>query len=80
MTLRSFCKTLNIFNSKYVSRFNQTGLLLFLYELFAFWLCHGGSYESAKLSNIITIRKLSFIIHVNYAEPNTMDRKMYFLS
>lgn len=78
MTLRSFGETLNIFNSKYVSHFNQTSSVLFWAEQFAFRLCHGGSYESAKLSNIITIRKLSCIIHVNYAEANTADRKMYF--
>lgn len=78
MTFRSFGKTLSIFNSKYVSHFNQTSSVLFLAKKFAFWLCHGGSYESAKLSNIITIRKLSCISHVNYAEPNTEDRKMFF--
>lgn len=78
VTFRSFGKTLSIFNSKYVSHFNQTSSVLFLAKKFAFWLCHGGSYESAKLSNIITIRKLSCISHVNYAEPNTEDRKMFF--
>lgn len=80
MTPRSFYKTLNIFNSKFVSHFNQTSSVLSLSKSFAFWLRHGGSSESAKLSNIITIRKLSCITHVNYAEPNTADRKTYFPS